>query len=91
MVKSKPGWRILTVNMPEEERTALLKMADGRKWRKFFKDIQDDARKRAEITQGLRDSLALKEQQLKTLDSQLESASSEIRRLCEKYGEEVPP
>lgn len=90
MVKSKPGWRILTVNMPEEERAALLKMADGRKWRKFFKDIQNDARKAAEINQGLRDSLALKEQQLKVLDSQLNSASSEIRKLREKHGEGIP-
>lgn len=90
MVKSKPGWRILTVNMPEEERAALLKMADGRKWRKFFKDIQDDARRAAEINQGLRDSLALREQQLKVLRSGLNTASCEIERLREKYGEEVP-
>ena len=50
---------------------ALKKMAGGRKWRTFFKQLQDDARKAAEINQDLRDKLEFKDEQIKRLEEDL--------------------
>lgn len=74
MVKARPGWTYLNVPMPDEEHAALKKMAAGRKWRTFFKDIQDDARKAAEINQDLRERLEFKEDQIKRLELDLRVA-----------------
>jgi len=74
MVKARPGWTYLNVPMPDEEHAALKKMAAGRRWRTFFKDIQDDARKAAEINQDLRERLVFKEEQIKRLELDLRVA-----------------
>lgn len=71
MVKARPGWTYLNVPMPDEEHAALKKMAAGRKWRTFFKQLQDDARKAAEINQELREKLELKDEQIKSLERDL--------------------
>lgn len=68
MVKARPGWTYLNVPMPDEEHAALKKMAAGRKWRTFFKQLQDDARKAAEINQDLREKLEFKDEQVKRLE-----------------------
>ena len=69
MVKARPGWTYLNVPMPDEEHAALKKMAAGRKWRTFFKQLQDDARKAAEINQELREKLEFKDEQIKRLEA----------------------
>ena len=74
MVKARPGWTYLNVPMPDEEHAALKKMASGRRWRIFFKDIQDDARKAAEINQDLRERLEFKDEQIKRLELDLRVA-----------------
>lgn len=71
MVKARPGWTYLNVPMPDEEHAALKKMAAGRKWRNFFKQLQDDARKAAEINKELRDKLEFKDEQIKRLERDL--------------------
>ena len=71
MVKARPGWTYLNVPMPDEEHNALKKMAGGRKWRTFFKQLQDDARKAAEINQELREKLEFKDEQVKRLERDL--------------------
>lgn len=71
MGKKRPGWTYLNVPMPDEEFDALKKMAGGRKWRNFFKQIQDDARKAAEINQDLREKLEFKDEQIKRLERDL--------------------
>uniref|UniRef100_A0A6M3MBP4 Uncharacterized protein n=1 Tax=viral metagenome TaxID=1070528 RepID=A0A6M3MBP4_9ZZZZ len=71
MVKPKEGWKWLNVHMPEEEHDALKKLAAGRKWRSFFKDIQDAARKAAEINQDFRDRIAFKDGQIKRLNDEI--------------------
>ena len=74
MVKARPGWTYLNVPMPGEEHAALKKMAAGRRWRTFFKDIQGDALKAAEINQDLRERLAFREDQIKRLELDLRVA-----------------
>ena len=69
MVKARPGWTYLNVPMPDEEHAALKKMAAGRKWRTFFKQLQDDARKAAEINQELREKIEFKDEQIKRLEA----------------------
>jgi len=71
MGKARPGWTYLNVPMPTEEHAALKKMAAGRKWRTYFKQIQDDALKAAEINQDLRDKLDFKDEQIKRLERDL--------------------
>lgn len=71
MVKARPGWTYLNVPMPDEEHDTLKKMAGGRKWRTFFKQIQDDARKAAKINQELREKIEFKDEQIKRLESDL--------------------
>ena len=71
MGKARPGWTYLNVPMPDEEHAALKKMAGGRKWRTYFKQIQDDALKAAEINRDLRDKLEFKDEQIKRLESDL--------------------
>ena len=68
MGKKRPGWTYLNVPMPDEEFDALKKMKGGRKWRTYLKQIQDDARKAAEINQDLRDKLEFKDEQIKRLE-----------------------
>ena len=72
MVKARPGWTYLNVPMPDEEHAALKKMAAGRKWRTFFKQLQDDARKAAKINQELREKIEFKDEQIKRLEKDLE-------------------
>jgi len=74
MVKARPGWTYLNVPMPDEEHAALKKMAAGRKWRTFFKDIQDSARKAAELNQELRERIGFKDQQIERLEIDLRVA-----------------
>ena len=74
MVKARPGWTYLNVPMPDEEHAALKKMAAGRKWRTFFKDIQDSARKAAELNQELREKVEFKDQQIERLELDLRVA-----------------
>lgn len=50
--------------MPNEEFDYLAKLRGTRKWRTFFRDIQDDARKAAEVNQELREKIELLEGQL---------------------------
>jgi ABC-type xylose transport system substrate-binding protein len=71
MVKARPGWTYLNVPMPDEEHAALKKMASGRKWRTFFKQMQDDALKAAKINQELREQLEFKDEQIKRLERDL--------------------
>ncbi|GAH80253.1 unnamed protein product, partial [marine sediment metagenome] len=51
MPKTPDGWRALRVPMPIEEFEALSKIRGPRKWRTFLNNIQDDARKAAELNQ----------------------------------------
>jgi len=74
MVKARPGWTYLNVPMPDEEHAALKKMAAGRKWRTFFKQLQDDARKAAKINQELREKIEFKDEQIKRLELDLRVA-----------------
>ncbi len=74
MVKARPGWKYLNVPMPEEEHAALKKMAAGRKWRTFFKQIQDDARKAAMINVELREEVAILKDQIERLELDLRVA-----------------
>lgn len=67
MGKKRPGWTYLNVHMPDEEFEALKKMAGGRKWRTYFKQIQDDARRAAEINQELREKIEFKDEQIRRL------------------------
>ena len=67
MGKARPGWTYLNVPMPDEEHAALKKMAGGRKWRTFFKQLQDDALKAAKVNQELREKLEFKDEQIKRL------------------------
>ena len=71
MGKKRPGWTYLNVPMPDEEHEALKEMAAGRKWRTYFKQIQDDARKAAELNKDLRDKLEFKDEQIKRLERDL--------------------
>lgn len=63
--KKNPDTTILHVELLNEEFDYLAKMRGTRKWRNFFKDIQDDARKAAELTQELREKVEFLETQLK--------------------------
>jgi L-rhamnose mutarotase len=71
MVKARPGWTYLNVHIPDEEHAALKEMAAGRKWRTYFKQIQDDARKAAEVNQELREKIEFKDEQIKSLERDL--------------------
>jgi hypothetical protein len=71
MVKARPGWTYLNVPMPDEEFDTLKKMAAGRKWRTFFKQIQDDALKAATINRELREKIEFKDEQIKRLERDL--------------------
>lgn len=74
MGKSREGWKWLNVHMPKEEHDVLLKLAAGRKWRIFLKDIQEAARKAAQINQELREKVAFKDEQIKRLEADLRAA-----------------
>lgn len=74
MVKARPGWTYLNVPMPDEEHAALKKMAAGRKWRTFFKQIQDDARKAAVINVELQEKISILEDQIERLELDLRVA-----------------
>jgi len=78
MVKARLGWTYLNVPMPDEEHAALKKMAAGRRWRTFFKDIQSDALKAAEINRDLRERLVFKEDQIKRLELDLRALQKKL-------------
>jgi len=65
LTKKDPDTTILHVPLPNEEFRYLKQLAAGRKWRTFFKDIQDDARKAAEINQELRERIEFLEGELR--------------------------
>ena len=66
MPKTLEGWRALRVPMPIAEFLALSELRGTRKWRTFLNNIQDDARKAAEINQHLRNRVEFLETQLKS-------------------------
>lgn len=63
--KINPDTTILHVELPNAEFDYLATMRGTRKWRTFFKDIQDDARKAAEVNQELRDRIDFLEGELR--------------------------
>jgi len=63
--KIDPDTTILHVPLPNAEFDYLAQMRGTRKWRTFFKDIQDDARKAAENNQELRRKIEFLETRLK--------------------------
>jgi len=65
MPKTPEGWRALRVPMPIEEFDYLAGLRGSRKWRTFLQEIQDDARKAAEMNQHLRERIEFLEAQLK--------------------------
>lgn len=65
MPKTPDGHRNLRVILPDDEFDYLAKMRGTRKWRTFFLDIQDDARKAAEVNQELRAKIEFLEEQLR--------------------------
>ncbi len=65
MPKTPDGWRALRVPMPIEEFNYLAELRGPRKWRTFLNNIQDDARKAAEINQHLRERVEFLEDQIK--------------------------
>lgn len=67
MPRTPEGWRALRVPLPIEEFDYLAELRGSRKWRTFFKEIQDDARKAAEINQHLRERVEFLEAQLKNI------------------------
>ena len=64
--KIDPDKTILHVQMPNEEFDYLAKLRGTRKWRTFFRDIQDDARKAAEANQELREKIEFLKEQLRS-------------------------
>lgn len=61
--KTKEGWKALRVPMPLDEFEYLSKLRGPRKWRTFLKEIQDDARKAAEVNRHLRERVEFLEAQ----------------------------
>lgn len=53
--------------LPNEEFDYLSQMRGTRKWSHFFRDIQDDARKAADVNQELRERVEFLEGQVKRM------------------------
>ncbi len=70
MPRTKEGWKALRVPMPLEEFEYLAGLRGSRKWRTFFKEIQNDFRKAAEINTHLRERVEFLEAQLKRLQGE---------------------
>lgn len=70
MPRTKEGWKALRVPMPLEEFEYLRGLKGNRKWRTFLKEIQDDARKAAEINKHLRERVEFLEAQLKRVQGE---------------------
>lgn len=63
MPRAREGWKALRVHMPLEEFEYLSNLRGSRKWRTFLKEIQDDARKAAEVNRHLRERVEFLEGQ----------------------------